>query len=105
MVFRKVKGSQILNSVNFFGISSLSGVVSEDSVLRFEVFVWDIFKVVLYVVDAVLTVCFYGRRCFRDLVTGLCFVFFLFLLYQFALICDRREKVEFFIVLLMCNNN
>ena len=105
MVFRKVKGSQTLNPVNSSGTSSSSGAASEDSVPRPEVPAWDTLKAVPYVVDAALTACSHGRRCPRDLATGLCLVLSLLLLYQLALICDRREKVEFFIVLSMCNNN
>ncbi|RID79938.1 hypothetical protein BRARA_A02638, partial [Brassica rapa] len=71
MVFRKVKGSQTLNPVNSSGTSSSSGAASEDSVPRPEVPAWDTLKAVPYVVDAALTACSHGRRCPRDLATGL----------------------------------
>lgn len=105
MVYRKVKGSQTLNPVNSSGTSSSSGAASEDSVPRPEVPAWDTLKAVPYVVDAALTACSHGRLCPRDLATGLYLVLSLVLLYQLALICDRRERIEFFIVLSMCNNN
>ncbi|CAG7889390.1 unnamed protein product [Brassica rapa] len=98
MMFRKVKGSQTLNPVNSSGTSSSSGAASEDSVPRPEVPAWDTLKAVPYVVDAALTACSHGRLCPRDLATGLCLVLSLVLLYQLALICDRRERIEFFII-------
>ncbi|CAH8320369.1 unnamed protein product [Eruca vesicaria subsp. sativa] len=68
MVFRKVKGSQTLNSTD---TSSSIGAASEDSIPKPEFPAWDILKAVPYVVDAALTACNHGSLCPRDLATGL----------------------------------